>query len=632
MRRWAGGPFLWAVLAWLPIHCALASPISSGLIPAEAETQSDAQTFLLSVPAPRGLIVDRFGEVLATNRSVTKAGLLLEVFGDKEDDAVAAAMRAIEGFPFAEYLIGPVRVAALRHHWEHRRALPFIFTEALPASAVAELREGEEGWHPGLEFQVEYERVYPRNSTACHVVGYVSREVLRPAGPFVNFEASWPVVTGTDGLEKVFENQLRGKEGLLNLLVSSDAAARRQTLVREPEDGHTIVLALNLRMQVLAEHLLARHRRPSALVVLDADTGDVLVMASHPTYDISKFVPRITEEEFAAMKNHSGNPFFGRAHGGAYPPGSVFKTVVGMAALHEGTIPGNWFRYRCDSSLEVAGRTFRNWTTADRGYLNLTDALRRSHNVWFYKAALDTGSAPIQRMASSFGYGQRPPIELDGVASGEVGGRIVAKRAIANLAIGQGNLLVSPLQAAVAMTPFANGSHPVRPRLVLQTQTSPPESRLLSLNAIARSHQSTLNASQLALVRQGLWQVVNGPRGTGSRAQLEYPQIYGKTGTAEWTPKNGSPRWVGWFAGFTGTKEPRLAFAVLCESYPGEMIFGGRTAAPIAREFLATIYRAPEDYRLKDSFERSRLPSIQALPDVPTFAHTQQISSIPREP
>ncbi|MEM0970762.1 MAG: penicillin-binding transpeptidase domain-containing protein, partial [Verrucomicrobiota bacterium] len=251
----------------------------------------------------------------------------------------------------------------------------------------------------------------------------------------------------------------------------------------------------------------------------------------------------------------------------------------------------------------------------ERGSFNVCEAIRRSNNVWFYKAALDTGGKPILKTARNFGIGSGPKIGLEGVASGTIAEAIYAERALANFSIGQGNLLTSPLQMTLAYCALANGKYLPVPRLIGQIQAPPPSEAVLQRFPPRQAFAFDFSRSQMQAIQQGLREVVNHRSGTGTRAKLHRPTISGKTGTAQWTPKDGKERWVVWFSGYV-LGNPKLVFTVMCESQPGEQIFGGEVAAPLAASFLQTVYDDPNRFRLRSipSKDPRPLASVESSP------------------
>jgi len=598
------------ILLTVGVLCAALGPVwaDSERLKSPVLTDPDAQTYLFSIPAPRGLILDRTGEVLARSHSIKRAGLLfnhLEI--ENPEDTAHFALDMMSLLDEEGVMLGNVDEDYIREHLEMRPLLPLIITKPLTDEQIAKLEESELA--SGLNIYTEYSRAYPLGSTACHVIGFVTREGPRPFGPILPQEPLWPPSKGREGVEDTMDEVLRGKDGIISVVFDDNGKIRKEQLIRKPEPGESVILSLNLKMQELAEKILAENDRPGALVAIDATTGDVLALASNPGYDLGQFVNGISQEDFHAIQNADGDPFFPRAYAGQYPPGSTYKPIVSLAAMHLGPVRGSATLYACGPSLTISGRAFHNWNTTESGYYDVRQALMRSTNTWFYQAGINTGGDPILQTSKVFGLGTAPDIPLDNVAAGNLPERVVGGRAIANLSIGQGSLLVSPLQMAMAMGGIANGSYLPKARLVLQTQSPPPVESVADVNMPKREHALPYNSQDIRLVHQGMWGVVNASRGTGGRASVDWPQVYGKTGTAQWT-KEGGKRTLSWFTGFINGFNPRIAFAVVCEGREGETLSGGRMAAPMAGEFLRTIYKDADAYHVDMPKRPSSLPVV----------------------
>ncbi len=587
-------------LALYPIVFATGAMVASEM-PVRAPILTDAasETHLFIIPAPRGLIIDRNGEVMAGNRSHVRA--LIRMTGAKggsEDEAidlVSERLRAMgaasDRFPALE-LPSP---SQLRDHWGNRRALPLAISAPMdPGSLLQLMKEFPEA---GLIHQTLHLRDYPLEATASHLIGYVSRSEPEPFGPMSAEEPLWCRLEGRSGLEKIMNRELTGEDGLLSMIYSSNGAVSREQIIRSPRPGKTIVLTLDAKMQQLAEGILAKAGRPGAFVVMDAMTGDLLVLASHPGFNPNQFVPGISTEAYGELLQAPGDPFFPRAYGASYPPGSVFKPIVALAALGSRASRGASLRYRCGPVLSIAGRDFHNWNDDEYGDYDVETALMRSTNTWFYQAALDTGGNPILTAAGAFGLGRKPPMGLDGLSGGTMPERVTSPHGLANLAIGQGEVLVSPLQMAMVAAGFANGSFLPIPRVVRQVQTTAVDAQVVQISSISRSDQFAYSHDDLKKVRNGMQSVVNDARGTGRKARMDWPLVSGKTGTAQWS-KSGQERTLAWFIGFVDARDPFLAFAVVCEGAEGENLFGGVDAAPLAGEWLRSVYADPDTYHI----------------------------------
>ncbi|MEM0969219.1 MAG: penicillin-binding transpeptidase domain-containing protein [Verrucomicrobiota bacterium] len=410
----------------------------------------------------------------------------------------------------------------------------------------------------------------------------------------------------TTGLGKSLEFLLHGEEGHLSVVYDQHGKELRRSLARAPRAGCTIITSLSLPLQKLATRILAESKRPGAFVAMNADTGEILAQASYPSFDNNVFLPAISAPRYEELTQHPGNLFFDRAVSGLYPPGSTFKPIVALATLESGAVLGTYTTFSGPPAYTVDGKVFRNWYKGDEGYLDVRFALLRSCNTWFYQAAIKAGSNPVLEMARRFGMGQMPALPLEGVAAGNLPAGAMGSRATANLSIGQGETLTSPLQMAIAMCAIANGKGLPSPQLIRQIQ-DPKTGE--SLRDFYPAHTPLhVRSSNLNDVRAGMWGVVNHSGGTGRSAALSSPKVYGKTGTSQWFV-DGEERRLAWFTGFVQSTNPQIAFAVLSEGQPGESISGGGKAAPLAGKFLRTFYDNPSQY----GFTPESLPKTDPL-------------------
>src|SRR5436189_2215486 len=389
---------------------------------------------------------------------------------------------------------------------------------------------------------------------------------------------------------------LTGKHGEYKLTFDKDGRKTSEKLVTPPEPGYNVVTTLDARLQELAEKALEAKAKRGAIVIVDPSNGDILALASWPTYDPNLFVPSISSERLKSLQNDPDIPLLPRAYHSAYPPGSTFKIAVGIAVLESGAVyPDD--RFECVPSIQIGNLTYHNWKKGDRGALNFVQALTESCDTWFYQAGIKTGAEPIIEWALKLGFGAKCGIPLRGEAEGRVPndeymkathGRKILNGDIANLSIGQGDTLVTPLQMAQAMAIVANGGRFYQTRLVRQVQS--PDQQILTAYELREKRSLEVSEATMEEVRTGMIEVVNGSNGTGHEAQLDGVEVAGKTGTAQWGPKN-KERTAAWFAGFLPAEEPRYAFAAVYEGDVGSKVHGGTTAAPMIADIFQEIYK-----------------------------------------
>lgn len=560
---------------------------------APVQTRPEVTPFYFKIPAPRGQILDCEGRPLA--RMTTTCRLVIEVppLNEETPETYFLWLRDVE--PKLQSAFPGVTLpeaAALEDHFKHRRKLPVptaqtfdeTYATAHPASAV-----------PGTHWRVEYRRDYPAGTLAAHAIGYVSPVGPPLQGPLHHGEPLWREIAGKDGLESAFEEQLAGQPGLLIITVDRTTHACEQQVMIPPRAGRDVITTLHLDVQQSAEAALRAAKRPGALVVADPRNGNLLALASTPAYSPAEFARGISKEKFDELIKDRDGPLHHRAVAGQYPPGSVFKPFVALACLKTGQIQPQT-RLLCGPSLEIDGRKFRNWSETDAGYFDLQAAMVRSCNTYFYQAALATGGTPVLEAAGAFGFGNRDPFPLTASADGELPNKVPNRQALANLSIGQGEVLATPLQVTMAMAALANGVGRLQPRLVSHVQS--PHQEVTEYFPPVIRHRLDYRTEDLDHVRVGMYGVVNHTQGTGTKARLEKQRVFGKTGTAEWS-SGGRRANIIWFAGFLMDCQPPLAYALALEGKPGEKVSGGQTAAPVLGSFLNAIFQDPARHGIR---------------------------------
>jgi penicillin-binding protein 2 len=555
-------------------------------------TRKDARAITLKIPAPRGQIVDRNGAPIAQNRVAYQAALQFRQFENADRAFVVNWARTrLDALQLLVKNITPKSDDEIYDHYRHRRWLPLLVTGQI-SEADAHIIEPK--LTSGLIMHPIYCRFYPEGGLAAHVIGYSGSVGKIPTGP-INFnEPLWEESEGRAGLEKIFNAQLTGEDGMKRLLFDESGNKLLEEQVKRPRPGGTLVTTLNLPWQKLAEEILRKGCRRGAFVVIDVVTGEVLVMASQPSFDLNLFIPGINDVAFKALEADPSQPLFGRAFQSAYPPASSFKPIVALAALNNGTVTETSEIY-CPAAFNVGRTTFNNWSKIPEGSINVKRAIARSCNTWFYQVGIDIGPSAFLSLSRRLGFGERTGLPLIGESQGLVPSdewmmkhekRRILDGDTANLSIGQGSLLASPLQVAQAMAGIANGG--ALPKLQLIRQVQDTRGRVVQASVPSRKNWLSVDQKAVAVVQDGMSDVVNGGGGTGHGASLSYATLCGKTGTAQWGPQSLNQR-LAWFAGFLPRDNPRYSFAVLYEGRPGEKVSGGRMAAPMVKKFFEGI-------------------------------------------
>jgi penicillin-binding protein 2 len=575
-----------------PTPSAAGTPFEETIIPT-FETQKLARTYVLDIPAPRGLITDRNGVPLAQNRLSFNLAINFPTPLDFSDPQLIAYAR--EKITAAEKLIGrPLKISddLIKRHYHNRGILPFEIVQNLNEKEADDIKGRLSA---GMALRPYYVRIYPQGRAAGQIVGYAGKTGRNPDGIIDNHEVLWPETEGREGLEQTFNQVLTGKHGEYKITFDKDGRKTSEKITTPPVPGHTVVTTLDLRLQELAEKALEAKAKRGAIVMLDPNSGDILAMASWPTYNPNAFTPTISAEKFKALQDDPDIPLLPRAFRSSYPPGSTFKVAVGIAALESGTVRSDE-EYNCVPAITVGNVVFHNWKKTDRGALNFVEAMTESCDTWFYQVGIKTGADPIIEWAQRLGFGAKCGIPLRGEVDGRVPtdqymkathGRKLLNGDIANLSIGQGDTQATPLQMAQAFAIIGNGGTMYQTRLVQQVQTVDNE----IVTAFQVREKKTLGASAetISQLRTGLINAVNAGAGTAHQSSLESVEVAGKTGTAQWGPKH-KERTAAWFAGFVPADKPQYAFAAVYEGDVGANVHGGSHAAPMIGMILKQVY------------------------------------------
>jgi penicillin-binding protein 2 len=519
---------------------------------------------LVPEQAPRGLIVDRRGRLLASNQTVFR---------------VALVPQELENFPRVLSRVSTLVHRApevLRKEYAHERSLAFI-----PATIVSRvpkdvaIRLEEERWQlPGLLVKPETVRHYPGGTRAAHLLGHLSQPTAEELPALKPYGIHPQHLVGRLGLERLLDQELRGRSG--GLMVEVDHRARQVRVLgqRPAAPGERIELTVDAQLQSLLEQAFGE--QAGAAVALDPSTGEILAMVSRPAFSPEAFT-LLDSAAILGSLNDPASPMLNRAAVGRYQPGSIVKLAIAAAALHAGVITPSTV-LECPGALTIGDRTIHCWNRDGHGPMNLHEALMQSCNVYFMKVGLQLGAARLLEAMKEMGFSRRTGWPLEEEA-GHLPTRRLMKGDVALLSIGQGEIEVTVLQSAVMAAVFANGGTVVQPwviRRIGERQIPPPPPR----------RRVTWSSQAIETVRIGMQAVVNDPDGTGMRAKSPLVTIAGKTGTAQ-THVEGQTH--GWFVGFCPLEHPRVALAIVAE-HGGA---GGDLPAEIARTVCEYVV-APE--------------------------------------
>jgi penicillin-binding protein 2 len=559
------------------------------------ETQKKARTFVLGIPAPRGQITDRNGKPFAQTRLSYNLAVSFPAPLDWQDSKILAF--ATQQIALASGLLKKqitVSNETILNHYKNRGVLPLDIAEDL---SPQELGVVQRGVTPNLILRQTYVRFYPNGPLAGHIIGYTGREAPLSVRPVENNDLIFSDSQGREGLEQVFDNELRGQAGQLH--VTYDAAGNKtsERIARPPVPGYNIITTLDEDLQRVCENVLAKSCKRGAIVVIDPNNGEILAMASQPGFNPNEFVPVVKKEIFERYNTDEADPLVPRAYRSAYPAGSTFKVFVGFAALETGKItPDNHFD--CPTDITIGDHTFKNWKKKGGGSLNFVEALTQSCNTWFYQVALKIGADPIIEYANRLGLGKRTGIPIYAESEGNiptdeymlrVHKRNIKKGDVANMAIGQGDILITPLQMAQALSVIASAGKFHQTRLVKQVQSL--DNKVVGAYPDRIREDIPVSPQIDKTLRKALQNVVYDGQGTAHSAQVKGVRVAGKTGTAQWGPEN-KQRTAAWFTGFVPAENPEYAFAVLYEGEPNDdSVHGGSHAAPLIRKVFREVYK-----------------------------------------
>ena len=531
----------------------------------------------------RGRILDRRGTVFADNRTTLSIVCHPAAFQRRTWDATAAEMRAaVDALAAVIGRPAPLTDGRIRRHVDRLLPLPLEVWGGLDAAELARFCEHEREF-PGFSIQETVERVYPQGSLAAHAIGWVGTTVMASEAGDEKFYFITPELHGKGGVEYQYDGFLGGVPGERKVLVDARGFAIREWTVVAPQEGPDLRLTLDARLQRVVEGQLEGRR--GACVVLDPRDGEILALASAPTYDPNT-VRR--EDVYGALAADPGKPLLNRASGGSYAPGSVFKPVTALAGLSVGYPPQ--CTYDCTGVFELGGMHLHCTRRWGHGGLDLRHAMMWSCNPFFCNLGLEVGTNALLRTARAFGLGQRTGVDLGVDTAGVVPDAEWKMRTyhekwflgdLAQMSIGQGMLLVSPLQMALAAGAIGTG-YRVTPHL----KAGLPANRA----------PLPFPASHLDEVRAGMRLVVageEGVRGTGWRCGEGLAvAVSGKTGTAE-VGRGAARRKNTWFIAYAPSERPTVALALVIEN--GES--GGVTAAPRANAILRHVFGTREGGR-----------------------------------
>lgn len=512
--------------------------------------------------APRGIIQDRHGRILASNRLSYSLAMYPIKMKREQVGAVIDKLDNLLGVDGAEIRR---RVDRFGYQSSH----PIKLVPDIDQKMIARIAENQQDL-PGVSIEPDTVRYYPRGTLGSHLLGYTGEVTEYELGRFPEREMRQGDLIGKAGIERTLDGWLRGQNGFQRVEVDSRGRLVQNMGTIPAVPGKNLKLFLDADLQTVAEQALEEKNLTGAVVAMNPQNGEVLALASRPHFNPNIFSRRVRASEWQQLQKMN-YPFVNRALS-AYPPGSIFKIPMALAALETGKCtPARTFL--STGSLRVGNRTFHDWKSGGFGTVNLVQSLQWSIDTVYYQLGVEMGPDAMSRYARETGLGEYTGIALGGESRGLIPDREWKRKEYkdrwwpgdsANMSIGQGAVSVTPLQAAVMVSAFANGGKVLVPRLV-------DDGRPLEIR-----RNNHWNPNNLNVVRQGLRAVV--ASGTGVVADVPGKTMSGKTGSAE----SGKPKTHAWFVCFGPETDASIVVVAFAEAAG----HGGDVAAPIARKIL----------------------------------------------
>ncbi len=575
------------------------------------------------IPSVRGEIKDRNGVTLVQNRASYEVDFYLpemvkgyrERFGppplteyraiingmpkdQKEPDIIKIVNGGIVPRLNDLDLARDYNAGRLQKHYRNDTEVPYSYVKDIDFPTLAKFSEHDVGL-PGVDIAIKPVRSYVYGALAAHILGYVGMPNdidKEEAGKFTFYQQD---VEGKSNIEKTMDQYLRGKPGVRYLRKNAKGTIEGVLKEDPPQQGANVFLTIDSRIQAIAEEALRVVSRAGAVVV-DPNNGNVLALTSVPSFDPNTFIPSIKAKDWKALQKDEADPLVNRAIS-CLPPGSTFKLITSLAGLR-GAKNLAGAKYSCGGGVSYGDHFFQCWVASKHythGTIGLADAIKVSCDSFFYQYGNAAGIQSLDHIGKMLGIGEESGLQLSGEQTGNMPGpewmqihhpqERWSQAQTANVSIGQGYTLVSPLQLAMAYATIANGGVCYYPRLVdkvlkqdgsplLDEQGNPaaPPPRVRS------DLRQEIPPDRIELVRKGLWKVVNEGGGTGGRAHLQDWVVAGKTGTAQATER-GHEENVAWFACFAPFDHPKYVVVVMVQGASGH---GGEVAGPIATRIL----------------------------------------------
>ncbi|MFY9804940.1 MAG: penicillin-binding protein 2 [Candidatus Acidiferrales bacterium] len=533
------------------------------------------RTRSIPIIAPRGPMLDREGRVLVD--SYPSFSILL--LRDDPKSLEKSLPQIVDGLGISRDDLQQELEAAKNEP----KFQPVVIKPAATEADIAFV-ESHRADLPLLELMMVQRRRYPQGEMAANTIGYVGEVSPQQMEDSDGHYRPGDIV-GKAGLEREYNDQLEGTDGMRRVVVNSVGKVMRTLDNVEAVPGRPIQLTIDYDLQAIAEADMAG--KVGAVVAMDARTGEVLAMASRPTFDPNDFAVRIPQEEWQKLNTDKSTPLLNRAIQAQLAPGSVFKIVMAAAMLDSKMIPESYTVY-CPGHANFYGREFHCWRPQGHGTVNLHTAIVDSCDVFFYNVGKQLGIDKISYYGSGLGLGRRTGIDLPSEEPGLMPSESWVERVFhhkwyagetISVAIGQGAVTVTPVQLARMAAAVASGGTLVQPHLLKNDPNVKTEHFPLSDNAVEQ-------------VTQGLYGVVNEGGGTAYHLRLQNIDFCGKSGTAQLMSYDaanrlGTKKMDGWFVGFAPRRNPEIVVAAIVQD---TVEHGGEAAGPVVRDIVKTYY------------------------------------------
>ena len=600
------------------------------------------------LPAVRGEICDRNGVPLVENRASMEVEFYLpdivRAYREEHDTipkrkywGLDHGMRALKEEPDIVKIVnesivprleklglaGDYNSRKLQIHFRDNSEVPYVYRQDLDFETMARFSENNLDL-PGVTVTLKPVRHYVYGALAPHIFGYVGMPTEIDTDEASQFNFYQPDVEGKAQIEKAYNDVLKGTAGTRFLQRNAHGVIDGETSRIEPKQGAKVCLTIDARIQYIVEKALRVVGRGAA-IVLDPNTGEILAMASVPSFDPNKFVPTISKADWEKLSKDKTDPLMNRAVN-AYAPGSTFKLCTALAGIRAGV--GNK-EFDCTGGVQYGDKYMKCWVLTAKpplpphGHQELSTAIKNSCDPFFYQYGNAAGIDQIDAVGGLMGLGQKQDLPLNNVATGVMPGTSWLAQNYprerwtpgytANTSIGQGFVLATPLQMAIVGAAVANGGVVYQPRLVekvvAQDGTVIKEEPTKIRSDIIKDGGIVPN--DFEKVRKGMWKVVNDGDGTARKARLKGIEVAGKTGTAQFW-RSGIKDYHTWFLCFAPYDKPRYVVCVFVQGGHS----GGSVPAPIAAKILEQIFAMEKGQEVKLEFLEPAIGNFQPIQGV----------------